>query len=874
MVTKGILAWGSSSIEGLQAALTLMSDSFGAAYHNGGISGAYANTILAAQGSRPALVGFAGGIRPDSTPQPITVSNVQAIGTIRPLTGTLEGTGVTGTLSWSPATGWQFSRSDGGGAVAVAGPLRFIPDAPDLEPYVEILNIGKNDMLWGGNTAGVAVQATGTAYQDVQGRADVVLVMGHFVTAGGTLQSPQYANVMAANAALAQIYGAQYLDVQAYLMGAQIWRDTGLTPTAEDLARQAQGLLPWSLAADALHLNAAANLAITYALLRPHLIALGAVGDPRHVWGLGGADRLAGAATEDTLHGFAGDDTLRGGAGADLLDGGIGRDLASHAEAAGPVWADLADPRLNQGEAAGDSYIGIEDLEGSAGDDTLAGDAGGNRLEGLAGNDRLEGRAGDDTLSGGAGDDTLRGGAGADLFDGGEGRDLVSHAEAAAPVWADLADPRLNQGEAAGDSYSGIEDLEGSAGNDTLSGDAGGNRLDGMAGDDRISGGAGDDTLRGGAGADLFDGGEGRDLVSHAAAAAPVWADLAEPGLNQGEAAGDSYIGIEDLEGSAGNDTLAGDAGDNRLDGMAGNDRLQGRAGADLLSGGEGDDVLSGGAGADRLEGGAGRDLASYAEAEGPVWADLTHPGDNLGEAAGDRYTGIEDLEGSAGDDRLTGDGAANLLMGLAGDDRLSGQGGDDTLSGGAGDDMLLGGSGADLFDGGTGRDLVSYGGALGGVLADLADPAHNLGDAAGDRYTGIEDLEGSRGQDRLGGDGAANLLRGQAGADLLLGRAGADRLEGGNGADTLWGGGGADTLLGGSGRDVFVFQGRFGTDTLLDFRPGADLIDISDRDIPFDRLLGRAEATEAGVVLHIGAQNLLLAGLDLADLDPGMFLV
>lgn len=75
----------------------------------------------------------------------------------------------------------------------------------------------------------------------------------------------------------------------------------------------------------------------------------------------------------------------------------------SHADAGTGVRADLAVPAGNLGDARGDAYVGIEDLEGSGFADTLLGDAGSNLVAGLDGADWLHGRAGTDTLSGGGG---------------------------------------------------------------------------------------------------------------------------------------------------------------------------------------------------------------------------------------------------------------------------------------------------------------------------------------------------------------------------------------------------------------------------------------------------------------------------------------
>ena len=134
-----------------------------------------------------------------------------------------------------------------------------------------------------------------------------------------------------------------------------------------------------------------------------------------------------------------------------------------------------------------------------------------------------------------------------------------------------------------------------------------------------------------------------------------------------------------------------------RLGSAAGQYISGGRFG-DTLLGLNGDDRLEGRVGGDRLDGGFGRDTASYAHAASGVAASLTYPAGNIGEAAGDRYNSIENLEGSRFTDRLAGNSLPNTLSGLAGNDILIGANGPDRLIGGLGLDVMSGGGGGDIF--------------------------------------------------------------------------------------------------------------------------------------------------------------------------------
>src|SRR6185369_2995826 len=122
---------------------------------------------------------------------------------------------------------------------------------------------------------------------------------------------------------------------------------------------------------------------------------------------------------------------------------------------------------------------------------------------------------------------TLIGGAGADSLDGGTGSDTASYATAAASVIASLLSPAGNTGDAAGDSYTSIENLTGSNSSDTLTGDGNANTLSGLFGND---------ILIGGAGADSLDGGSGADTASYSTAATGVVANLSTPASNTGDA--------------------------------------------------------------------------------------------------------------------------------------------------------------------------------------------------------------------------------------------------------------------------------------------------------------------------------------------------
>ena len=154
--------------------------------------------------------------------------------------------------------------------------------------------------------------------------------------------------------------------------------------------------------------------------------------------------------------------------------------------------------QVARGGSGNDTLLNIDSLIGSSSNDVLVGNSGVNWLNGGAGNDRLYGLEGNDALEGGTGNDYLEAGDGNDSLLGGDG-------------------------------------------NDTL------------------LGGADNDTLDGGAGADTINGGSGNDTVTYASSSAVniTFSNANTATGAGGQAQGDQLSNIENIIGSAGNDSFA-----------------------------------------------------------------------------------------------------------------------------------------------------------------------------------------------------------------------------------------------------------------------------------------------------------------------------
>uniref|UniRef100_UPI00138E45E7 calcium-binding protein n=1 Tax=Parvularcula oceani TaxID=1247963 RepID=UPI00138E45E7 len=223
-------------------------------------------------------------------------------------------------------------------------------------------------------------------------------------------------------------------------------------------------------------------------------------------------------------------------------------------------------------DANGDRYSNIEQVNGSDFADILIGGAGSELLFGDDGNDFLVG------------------GAGADVINGGAGFDVLSFYNAGSGVRVDLGRGTGVGGEAEGDLLLNIEQVNGSAFNDILIG---------SEADNILFGDEGADFLNGRGGADILNGGGGVDKASYYNSLAAVNINLSSGLGSGGDAEGDLLNNIEQVDGSAFNDTLIGSGDADQLFGGEGADDLYGLGGADTLLGGRGSDDLDGGAGAD-----------------------------------------------------------------------------------------------------------------------------------------------------------------------------------------------------------------------------------------------------------------------------------
>jgi Ca2+-binding RTX toxin-like protein len=404
--------------------------------------------------------------------------------------------------------------------------------------------------------------------------------------------------------------------------------------------------------------------------------------------GAGDGDVVKGNQGDDSLDGGAGnEDVIFGGTGNDHIDGGPGEhDIADYQGTGGGVTVNLASQSVSGAE--NEQLSGIEDAIGGSGSDTLMGSPEANRLDGGPGNDHLEAAGGGDDAFGGPGGDQCTGG----------------FAE------------ETSCGPAGGANGLAVEIYESIDGQSTLI-------LTGSSGPDQgtVNFGGGKYTI---SGSDVTNGdptnpdctGGGTITCSGNVSAIEAVLGGGDDELTIGQGVPHSVSST--LEGGTGSDKLVGgpandvlyageDNDPDTLEGGGGNDVLYGvnifhpkkDSGPATMIGGPGSDLMIGGqpCDGDTFDGGPGaNDSASFARVhnsgvavEATIGGEVTDP-DGGGCNPGHIDSSTEKIEGSPGNDILTGDDGPNTLLGRGGNDKLDGKGGFDDCNGGGGNNTAV----------------------------------------------------------------------------------------------------------------------------------------------------------------------------------------
>lgn len=530
--------------------------------------------------------------------------------------------------------------------------------------------------------------------------------------------------------------------------------------------------------------------------------------------------------------------------GDDYFDGMTGTDTISYATASSAVTVALNSTANTAGTVSGgggvDKILNVENIIGSAYNDTLTGTTGANDINGGLGFDELIGLAGDDVYTVTAGDTVTEASA--------AGTDTVKSS------FDYVLPANVEKLILSGSAIYG----SGNSGDNTITGTTGNNVLDaGSAGTDSLVGGDGNDTY----------------IVSHTG----VTISETSTSTTQIDTVISSFAGLTTLATNVENLRLITTGTDGT--GNASNNIIYANGLANTIDGAGGTDTLS------YQFGLSSSATAGVTLTLGAAGAAATAAGGS----GADVISNIEYVIGSRLSDSITGNDVANSLTGGLGNDTLTaGASTGDTLDGGAGNDtyVVTGAtsykitdvSGTDTLSSATDVTIATFT-TIENVTtigsAAVIGTGNSLANTMTGSSTGIDELVGGTGNDTYviselqdivteelnagtdtvqvsvtgytladnvenltlagaaaisgTGNDVANIITASAGfADTLIGGTGNDKLVGNSVANELDGGEGNDNMTGGNGGDTYIVDSTGDSITEASADTGTDIVQSS----------------------------------------------
>lgn len=267
--------WGSSTISNLSSNLTAMATTLGISkIFNGGKGGEQVEDHAARMGAVPARCVIPSSVIGETTTQVNVLNFYRSRNQLKPYTGFLNG--VHGTLSYNSSTSpnYLFTRTSAGSEVSVSATdeYEFIPDLDDnFLGGIVIINAGKNT-LTSGLSAEYVFDYTVKMYEHLTPLFKRCLIINHYPNSTST--ESVLTQIKRYNSLLLQRFGDLVIDNHGYVVSEQVWSDTGITPTPEDLAQQLAGKIPQSLTTDGAHMISALNAKVVDKLVKPKIEAL------------------------------------------------------------------------------------------------------------------------------------------------------------------------------------------------------------------------------------------------------------------------------------------------------------------------------------------------------------------------------------------------------------------------------------------------------------------------------------------------------------------------------------------------------------------------------------------------------------------------